>query len=108
MDIIKLIAVIFGATGFWKLIEIVLKIRTDKKLKKAETSNLYAQANSQIVENWVGWSQKLEKRVAELEGNNTKMRLTITKQRIRIGELEKHVTNLEKCNKELKNKLELL
>ncbi len=108
MDIIKLIAVIFGATGFWKLIEIVLKIRTDKKLKKAETSNLYAQANSQIVENWVGWSQRLEKRVEELEGNNAEMKLTITKQRVRIGELEKHVDSLEKRNKELTDKLELL
>jgi hypothetical protein len=108
MDILKLIAVIFGATGFWKLAEILVRIRTDKKLKKAETSNLYAQANSQIVENWVVWSQKLEKRVAELEGNNTEMRLTITKQRIRIGELEKHVGSLEKRNKELTDKLELL
>jgi predicted RNase H-like nuclease (RuvC/YqgF family) len=108
MDIIKLIAIIFGATGFWKIIEIILNIRIDKKLKNAETSNLYAQANSQIVENWVEWSQRLEKRVGELEGNNTEMKLTITKQRKRISELEKHVVNLEERNKELTNKLELL
>ncbi len=108
MDILKLITIIFGATGFWKLAEILVKIRTDKKLKKAETSNLYAQANTQIVENWVGWSQRLEKRVVELEGNNTEMKLTITKQRGRISELEKHVGSLEKRNKELTDKLELL
>lgn len=108
MDILKLIAIIFGATGFWKLVEILLKLRIDKKLKKAETSSLYAQANTQIVENWVGWSQKLESRVKELEGYNTEMRATITKQRNRITELERHVTKLEKCNKELTGKLELL
>ena len=108
MDILKLIAVIFGATGFWKLIEILLRIRIDKKLKKAETSNLYAQANSQIVDNWVGWSQKLEQRVKELEGYNTEMRETINKQRNRINGLEKHIGCLEKCNKELTGKLDEL
>lgn len=108
MDLFKLIAVIFGATGFWKLVEILLKLRIEKKVKKAEASNLFAQANTQIVDNWVGWSQKLEKRVKELEGYNTEMRQTITKQRNRITELEKHVTELEKCNKELTGKLEQL
>lgn len=108
MDFIKLIAVIFGATGFWKLIEILLKIRIDKRLKKAETSNLYAQANSQIVDNWVQWSQKLENRVKELEGYNTEMRQTIKKQRERINDMEKHVSDLEKCNQELTGKLEKL
>ena len=108
MDLIKLIAIIFGATGFWKLIEILLKFRIDKKLKKAETSNLYAQANAQVVDNWVGWSQKLEGRVKELEGYNTEMRDIISKQRNRITELEKHVEKLEKYNKELTGKLETL
>ena len=108
MEILKLIAIILGATGFWKLLEILLKLRIDKRLKKAETSNLYAQANSQIVDNWVGWSQKLEARVKELEGYNTEMRLTIKKQRDRINELEKHVGSLERCNRELTGKLEAL
>lgn len=108
MDILKLIAVILGATGFWKLVEILLRLRMDKKLKKAETSNLYAQANSQIVDNWVQWSQKLEQRVKELESYNTEMRQTINKQRNRINELEKHIGSLEKCNKELTGKLEEL
>jgi uncharacterized coiled-coil protein SlyX len=108
MEFAKLIAVILGATGFWKLVEILLKLRIDKRLKKAETTNLFAQANSQIVDNWVGWSQKLEQRVKELEGYNTEMRQTIDKQRNRINELEKHVGSLEKCNKELTGKLEEL
>ena len=53
MEIWKLIAIIVGAGGFWKLVEILIKLRMDKKLKSAETSNLYAQANSSIVNNWV-------------------------------------------------------
>ena len=105
MEFAKLI---LGATGFWKLVEILLKLRIDKRLKKAETSNLFAQANSQIVDNWVGWSQKLEQRVKELEGYNMEMRQTIDKQRNRINELEKHIGSLEKCNKELTGKLEEL
>lgn len=108
MDILKLIAVIFGATGFWKLMEVLLRLRMDRKLQKAETSNLYVQANSQIVDNWVGWSQKLEQRVKELEGCNTEMKQTINTQRKRINELEKHIGSLEKRNKELTGKLEEL
>jgi len=108
MDILQLIAVILGATGFWKLIEILLRLRMDRKLKKAETSNLFAQAGSQIVDNWVGWSQKLEQRVKELEGYNTEMRQIIDKQRNRINELEKHIGSLEKRNKELTGKLDEL
>ena len=101
MELLKLIAVVLGAIGFWRLLEALLKFRGDKKLKRAETSNLYAQANSHIVDNWVTWSQKLEARVNELEGCNTEMSKTIKRQRERITELEKLVTELEKHNQQL-------
>lgn len=108
MEIVKLIAVIIGATGFWKLLEVLLRFRTDRRVKRAETTSLYAQAGSQIVDNWVGWSQKLELRVKELEGYNTRMQETINTQRLRIGELEKLIGVLEKRNRELTSELEEL
>lgn len=108
MEILKFIVAILGATGFWKLLEVLMRLQLDKKMKKAEASSIYAQAGSQIIDNWVAWSQKLETRVKELEGNNQEMRLTIDKQRNRIGELEKLVANLKTYNQELTTKLELL
>ena len=98
MEIWKLITIIVGAGGFWKLVEILIKVRTDKKLKSAETSNLYAQANSNIVNNWVQWSQKLEKRVKESEDHTAAMEEIIEKQRKQIKCLEQKVELMEKKN----------
>ncbi len=108
MEIVKLITLILGATGFWKLLEILVKLRSDKKLKKAETNNLYAQANHKIIENWVGWSQKLEQRVKELENFNTQMQQTIDEQKTLIQTLETRIDHLENQNKELITLLEEL
>lgn len=65
MELWKIITLILGATGFWKLLEILVRLRTDKKVKLAEAINLHAQAENQIVANWIQWSQMLEKRIKE-------------------------------------------
>jgi len=108
MEIWKLIAIIVGAGGFWKLVEILIKLRMDKKLKKAETSNLYAQANTNIVNNWVQWSQKLEKRVKESEDHTAAMKEIVEKQRKQIKCLEQKVELMEKKNRELLKELQEL
>lgn len=108
MEIIKLITLILGATGFWRLVEILVKRHGDKKLKKAETNNLYAQANNQIIENWVGWSQKLEQRVKELENSNTEMKQTIDEQKTHIQTLQTRIEHIENRNQELITSLEEL
>ena len=36
MELWKIITLILGATGFWKLLEILVRLRTDKKVKLAE------------------------------------------------------------------------
>lgn len=87
LEVVKLVAVILGANGLWKVIEALLKLRSDRKQKRAEASHLYAQANSQVVGNWMEWSKKLEER---------------------IDDLEKHVEKLQKRNKELEGELEEL
>lgn len=87
LEIVKLVGIILGANGLWKLIEALLKLRSDRKQKSAETSHLYVQANSQVVENWREWSKKLEDR---------------------IEELEKHVEKLQKRNTELESELKEL
>lgn len=39
MDILKILAIVFGATGFWKLIEILLQYGMQKRLKQLESKN---------------------------------------------------------------------
>lgn len=95
MDIIKVIAIVLGATGFWKLIEVLLQYGMQKRLKNAEIRNLNIQANSLVIENYKLWSENMEKRLKQLESKNTLMNKTITKQRDRITELEKYVDQLE-------------
>lgn len=95
MDLIKILAIVLGATGFWKLIEILLQYGMQKRLKSAEIHNLNVQANSLVVENYKLWSENMEKRLKQLESKNTLMNKTITKQRDRITELEKYIEQLE-------------
>lgn len=95
MDALKIVAIVLGATGFWKLIEVLLQLGMQKKLKNAEIRNLNIQANSLVVENYKLWSENMEKRLKQLESKNALMNKTITKQRDRITELEKYVDQLE-------------
>ncbi|WP_246040934.1 hypothetical protein [Flavivirga rizhaonensis] len=92
----KIAVIILGATGFWKIIELLIKFRFEQRLKKAEIRSLDIQANSQVVENWVQWSEKMEKRISELEAKNKELMVTIGNQRKRITDLNKYVGQLEK------------
>ncbi|MEN8816841.1 MAG: hypothetical protein ABF274_08245 [Nonlabens sp.] len=95
MDLIKILAILLGATGFWKLIEVLLQYGMQKRLKSAEIRNLNVQANSLVVENYKLWSENMEKRLKQLESKNTLMNKTITKQRDRITDLERYIEQLE-------------
>ena len=108
MELIKLLAIVFGVTGFWRLVEELLRFRKGQHLRKAETQQIYAQANSQVLKNWLQWSQKLEERIKNLESENVKLRQTINQQEKRIKGLEKQITRLENSNQELIRKWELL
>lgn len=105
MELWKIITLILGATGFWKLLEILVRLRSDKKVKLAEAINLHAQAENQIVANWIQWSQMLEKRIKESEEHTEALQKVIENQRKRIQDLEKKVVHMEKQNKELINEL---
>ena len=111
MELIKITAAILGATSFWKLVEIIVKFRADKRKQSAEIRNLNAQAERHIVDNWVQWSQTLEKRVKELEAvaeENQELKKQIENQRNRICELEGKVERVEKENVQLRNQLKEL
>lgn len=95
MDLLKILAIVLGATGFWKLVEVLLQYGMQKRLKNAEIRNLNVQANSLVVENYKLWSENMEKRLKQLESKNTLMNKTIIKQRDRITELEKYIEQLE-------------
>ena len=111
MDYFKLIAIILGATGFWRLVEVFLNYRQERKLKHAQAYSFHTQAQDTVVENWVQWSQKLEQRVAELEAvssENKELKAQIERQRVRIKQLEKKVEALCLENKQLKAELDRL
>jgi len=95
MDLLKILAIVLGATGFWKLVEVLLQYGMQKRLKNAEIRNLNIQANSLVIDNYKLWSENMEKRLKQLESKNTLMNKTITKQRDRITELEKYIEQLE-------------
>ena len=111
MEYVKLIAILFGATGFWKLIELLVKVRSDNRRQRAEIRNLEAQSDRQISDNWIQWSQTLEKRVKELEAvaeENKELKRQIENQRRRIGELEGKVDRVERENEQLRNQIQEL
>ncbi len=95
MDFAKIIIVIFSATGFWKLIELLIQFKSQNRLKNAEIHNLQVHDNSVIIENYKMWFDNTEKRLKELEDKNTEMTITISEQRKKIEKLEKYVDQLE-------------
>ncbi len=104
MEMVKMTAMVFGASGFWKVLEILF----ERNKQKAEISHLNSQVNSQIISNWVSWSQKLEDRVKDLEGRNQAMNKTIELQKESIQGLEKQVSLLEDQNTTLKEEVDEL
>lgn len=90
----KMIMLVLGATGFWKLLDLLLKYRTEKKLKSAEARNINASTEKHIIENWVLWSQKLEERLQLSESLNEKLQK-------KINCLERKMRDVVKKNKEL-------
>lgn len=88
MSLLHVFGVVLGATGFWKLIEMLLQYKVQKRLRNAEINNLNTQANSLVVENYKLWTDKMERRLKEVESKNDSMNLTIIKQRDRINILE--------------------
>jgi cell shape-determining protein MreC len=109
MNYIELITILFGASGFWKMVELIITSRNNRKKSYAELKNLQADAESQIVQNWIQWTQTLEKRIKELEGvekENRELQREIQQQFIRLGALERKVEELARENKELRKELE--
>ncbi|MCC6372893.1 MAG: hypothetical protein IT236_17950 [Bacteroidia bacterium] len=111
MEYLKLIAALFSATGFWKLVEVLLHLRSDKRKQAAELQNLETQTEKSIAENWMQWCQTLEKRVKELEAvatENGELKKQIDNQRSRIIELEAKVSRVEMENAHLVNQIKEL
>jgi len=111
----KIATLVLGATGIWKVIELLIRARFDKRLRIAETKNLHVQAEAQIVGNWIQWSQHLEQRVKELEAVARENRKLIKRvesqsdmiesQKNRIFELEQKVKTLQKENLALRKEI---
>lgn len=111
MDYLELITVLFSATGFWKLVEFLFGLWTNRKKHHAEIRSLDAQTEKHIVDNWMQWSQTLEKRVKELEIvaiENKELKKQIESQRERIVELEAKVERVELENIDLHERLKEL
>jgi septal ring factor EnvC (AmiA/AmiB activator) len=112
---LKVATLVLGATGIWKVIELLIRARFDKRLRSAETKNLHVQAEGQIVGNWIQWSQHLEQRVKELEvvakENRKLMKMVesqsgmIESQKNRIFELEQKMKTLQKENLALRKQI---
>ncbi len=63
----KLISLVLGATGLWKLAEVVIKALVDKTHRKAATKKLHIETESQILDNWIQWSRHQDQKIKELE-----------------------------------------
>ena len=69
--------------------------------KNTEITNLHAQPDHLIVENWIEWSAKLENRVKELESALKELKEENNKKDTIIQELEQKVSSLEEENRGL-------
>ncbi|MFY0689141.1 MAG: hypothetical protein JXQ90_18370 [Cyclobacteriaceae bacterium] len=108
MDFTKILILVLSATGFWKLLDSIIKIVSEKKLNKAQSENLFAQANKEVVNSFLQLSDKLKKEIQEQEERIDKLELLVESERKRNNELEELVVKLEARNKELEEELNKL
>lgn len=101
MSLVKICAIIFGATGFWKLVEMLFLFRMNKRFKNAEINNLNTQANSLVVENYKLWTENMDRRIKELESKNISQRERIGKLEAKNTEMSQTIINLESKNAEM-------
>lgn len=101
MSLVKICAIIFGATGFWKLVEMLFQFRMNKRFKNAEINNLNTQANSLVVENYKLWTENMDRRIKELESKNISQRERIGKLEAKNTEMSQTIINLESKNAEM-------
>jgi cell shape-determining protein MreC len=107
----KLTGIILGATGLWKIVELLIQYRLDRNMRSAKLENLHVNTENQLTENWIQWSQHLEQRVKELEAvsdENLLLTEKIELQRQSLILLEAKVESLEKENAVLKSALRKL
>lgn len=91
MEVISIVGIVLGTSGFWKLSEILL----ERRKYKAEVNHVNSQINNQIIANWMSWSKKLEERVDDLETRNNEMVKIIDRQKEKISGLENQVIMLK-------------
>ena len=107
MELAKIITLVFGAiAGLWKLLDVVLKYKVDKKIKEAELKSIKATTKKDIVENWVLWSQNLEKRLEDTEKRLKESENLNKQMRTKMNVLERQVKALKeelKCFKKEEN-----
>lgn len=65
-------------TAVWKGIEGIINYRVQKKVKQAELRTATIQAENTMLQNWVQWSQTLEKRVKEAEETIISLKISLT------------------------------
>lgn len=107
MSILKIFAIIFGATGFWKLVEMLFQFRMNKRFKNAEINNLNTQANSLVVENYKLWTENMDRRIKELESKNFSQRERIGKLENNNAEMSQTILKLENKNAEMNQTITL-
>lgn len=107
MSLVKICAIIFGATGFWKLVEMLFQFRMNKRFKNAEINNLNTQANSLVVENYKLWTENMDRRIKELENKNFSQRERIGKLENNNAEMSQTILKLENKNAEMNKTITL-
>lgn len=108
MDWIKIAGIVLGATGFWKLVDAIIKWRSDKLLKTAEASNYFAQANNEVVQSFSHLAKELKEQMARQKDRIDELVEKVETEKRRNDDLEKHIGRLEKRNKELEAELKKL
>ena len=64
---LKLGTLVLGTMGFGKILELLIKTLLDKRIRNAETKKLHVETESQILDNWIQWSQRQDQKIKELE-----------------------------------------
>ena len=108
MEVVKIIAIVVGTAGFWKLLETAINNFSLSRLKNAEAKSFQVQSEKTVIANWIQWSEMLEKKVKEAYEHTTILEEIISTLEAQIKKLEAKVAEMEKNNDRLRQELSRL
>ena len=98
---------LLSIAGFWKLIEVLIKLPLDKRYRQAEINHLQVDTGTQIIANWEKWTKELKESNEQLKKSNEQLKQSNLQFKQANDELKEIIVQLRSEVSQLQDKVDL-